>query len=57
MKRKSYIKNLEFKLFNKFNDTYIITEYIRNGEYNKITFKVNKDFKPSDKNVRNFLNN
>lgn len=57
MKRKPYIKNLEYNLFQQFNQTYLTTEYERNGEYNKITFKVDKDFKATDKNVRNFLNN
>lgn len=57
MKRKSYIKNLEFNLFQQFNKTYLTTKYERNKEYNKITFKVDKDFKATEKNIRKFLNN
>lgn len=57
MKRKSYIKNLEFNLFKQFNKTFLTTCYERNKEYNKITFKVDNNFKATEKEVRKFLNN
>ena len=57
MKRKSYIKNLEFNLFKQFNQTFLTACYERNKEYNKITFKVDNNFKATEKEVRRFLNN
>ena len=57
MKRKAYIKNLEYNAFNNFNEKYITCCYSRNGEFNKITFKVKKTFILNNKNVRNLINN
>ena len=57
MKRKAYIKNLDFNAFNNFNNKFITCCYDRNGEYNKITFKVEKTFIVNEKNVRNLINN
>lgn len=50
MKNKGYIKQLEF------NQYYLNVKYTRNGEFNNITFKIDKPFK-SEKEVRNFINN
>jgi hypothetical protein len=57
MKRKAYIKNLDFNEFNNFNNKFITCCYDRNGECNKITFRVKKNFIVNEKNVRNLINN
>lgn len=57
MKRKHYVKSLEFNLFKQFNQTFLTACYYRNKEYNKITFKVDNNFKATEKEVRRFLNN
>ena len=56
MKNKGYIKQLEFNQYNRFNQYYLNVKYTRNGEFNNITFKINKPFK-NEKEVRNFINN
>lgn len=57
MKRKGNIKQLTFKVFKQFGNTYLSVDYIRNNEHNHTTYKVNDNFKDNEKNVRNYLNN
>ena len=57
MKRKENIKQLTFKVFKQFGNTYLLVDYVRNNEHNHTTYKVKDNFKDNEKNVRNYLNN
>lgn len=56
MKRKNYIKNLEFKCYFNFKKCFLSVSYERNGEYNKTIYIIDKPLK-TEKQIRNFLNN
>lgn len=56
MRKKGYIKNLDWKCYFNFNKFFLSVSYERNGEYNKTTYIINKLLK-TEKEVRNFLNN
>lgn len=56
MARKSYIKELEYKMYSNFGKNYLTVNYFRNGEHNKITFILDKPIENSEKAVRKFLN-
>jgi hypothetical protein len=56
MKQKGYIKNLGYYYSKNFNQWFLSASYFRNGEFNKISFKIDKPFK-NEKQLRNFLNN
>lgn len=57
MKRKSYIKNLEFKFFKNFGKQYLTVQYDRNGEFNKTTFINPPAWVRDERTVRKFINN
>lgn len=57
MKRKSYIKNLEYKLYSNFGKRYLSVNYERNGEQQKYTLSNVPNWICDDKTVRKFINN
>lgn len=56
MKRKPYIKDLEYILFINFGKKYLTVSYIRNNEYNKYTLGKIPEWVRDEKTVRKFLN-
>ena len=56
MRRKSYIKELEFNIFYNFGKKYLTVDYFRNGEHNHITFSNIPNWVKDDTSVRKFLN-
>jgi len=56
MKRKAYIKNLEYKLFSNFGKRYLSVNYERNGEQQKYTLSNVPKWVQDEKTVRKFIN-
>ena len=57
MKRKGYIKDLEFRIFHNFEKKYLTVNYYRNGEHNHYTLSEVPEWVKDEKTVRQYINN